>query len=155
VSVSSKPTTVGDMGKAHRIHAVVNNCQAEHQSTVLETTGTITDQTLSFLIDPSATESFISGATLKRIKVKAVDQNEFSFVEMASGAKQKVGGKVTGYALNLGEFVTRTNLYVTILGSYDVVIGMDWLESHEAILNCKTKWLNLVDDEGQRHVIVG
>jgi hypothetical protein len=130
---------MGDMGKAHPIHAVVNNHQEEHQSTMLETTGTITDHTLSVLIDPRATESFISGAALKRIKVKAVDQNEFSFVEMASGAKQKVGGKVIGYALNLGEFVTRANLYVTILGSYDVVIGMDCLESHEAILNCNTK----------------
>ena len=74
---------------------------------------------------------------------------------MASKAKQKVGEKVTGCALNLGEFVTRVNLYVTILGSYDVVIGMDWLESHEAILNCKMKWLSLVDDERQRRVIVG
>jgi hypothetical protein len=107
------------------------------------------------LIEPSATESFISGVVLKRIKVKAVEQDEFSFVEMASGAKQKVGGKVTGYILNLGEFITRANLYVTILGSYDVVIGMDWLESHEAILNCKTKWLSLVNIEGQRPVIVG
>jgi hypothetical protein len=74
---------------------------------------------------------------------------------MASEAKQKVGEKVTGYALNLGEFVTRVNLYVTILGSYDVVIGRDWLESHEAILNYKTKQLSLDDDEGQRRVIVG
>ena len=74
---------------------------------------------------------------------------------MAYGAKQKVGGKVMCYALNLGEFVTRTNLYITILGYYGVVIGMDWLESHEAILNCKMKWLSLVDDEGQRRVIVG
>ena len=74
---------------------------------------------------------------------------------MASEAKQEVGGKVTGCALNLGEFVTRVNLYVTILGSYDVVIGMDWLESHEVILNCKTKWLSLVDEEGQRRVIIG
>jgi hypothetical protein len=32
---------------------------------------------------------------------------------------------------------------------------MDWLESHEAIFNCKMKRLSLVDDEGQRHVIVG
>jgi hypothetical protein len=32
---------------------------------------------------------------------------------------------------------------------------MDWLESHEAILNCKMKRLSLVDDEGQRRVIVG
>jgi hypothetical protein len=138
-SGSAGPTTVGDMGKAHQIHAVVNNLQEEHQSTVLEMTGTVTDQTLSILIDPSATKSFISGAALKRIKVKEVKQDEFIFVEMASGAKQKVGGKVTGCILNLGEFVIRANLYVTILGSYDVVIGMDWLESHEAILNCKTK----------------
>jgi hypothetical protein len=99
------------------------------------------------LIDPSATESFISGATLKRIKVKEVEPDELSLVEMASEAKHNVGGKVIGCTLNLGEFVTRANLYVTILGSYDVVIGMDWLESHEAILNCKTKWLSLVDDE--------
>ena len=86
---------------------------------------------------------------------KAVKQDEFSFVEMASEAKQKVGGKVTGCTLNLGDFVTRGNLYFMILGSYDVVIGMDWLETHEAILNCKTKQLSLVDDEGQRRVIVG
>jgi hypothetical protein len=93
--------------------------------------------------------------TLHDVVPKAVEQDDFSFVEMASGAKQKVGGKVTGCALNLGEFVTRVNLYVTILGSYDVVIGMDWLETHEAILNCKTKRLSLVDDEGHRRAIVG
>jgi hypothetical protein len=126
----------------------VNNLQAENQSTVLEMTGIVADQTLSILIDPGATECFISGASLKRIKVKAVEQDEFSFMEMASGAKQKVGGKVTGCALNLGDFVTRVNLYVTILGSYDIVVGMDWLESHEVILNCKMKQLSLVNDEG-------
>jgi hypothetical protein len=74
---------------------------------------------------------------------------------MASGANQKVGGKVRGCVLNLGEFVTRANLYVMILGYYDVMIGMDWLESHEAILNCKTKQLSLVNDEGQGCVMVG
>jgi hypothetical protein len=54
------------------------------------------------LIDLGTTESFISGAMLKRIKVKAVKQDEFIFVKMASGAKQKVGGIVTGCSLNLG-----------------------------------------------------
>ena len=58
---------------------------------------------------------------------------------MASGAKQKVGGKVMGYALTLGEFVMRINLYAMILGSYGIMISMDWLESLEAILNGKTK----------------
>jgi hypothetical protein len=62
---------------------------------------------------------------------------------MALGAKQKVGGKVMGCNLNLGEFFTRDNLYVMILGSYDTMINMNWLESHEAILNCKMKHIDL------------
>jgi hypothetical protein len=44
---------------------------------------------------------------------------------MASGAKHKVEGKVMDGILNLGEFVTRDKLYLGILGSYDIVIGMD------------------------------
>jgi hypothetical protein len=72
VSGSARSTTMGDMGKAHQIHAVVNKHQVEHQSTVLETRGTIADQTLSILIDLNATESFICGEMLKRIKVKAL-----------------------------------------------------------------------------------
>ena len=84
---------------------------------------------------------------LHDLVLKAIVHDKFSFIEMTSGAKQKVGGKVMGCILNLGEFVTRSNLYVTILGSYDVIIGMDWLKSHEAILNCKMKQLILVDDE--------
>jgi hypothetical protein len=74
------------------------------------------------LIDHGATESFIFGAALKRIKLKEVEKDEFIFVEMGSRAKQKVGGKVTGCTLKIGEFVTRSNLYITILGSYDVMI---------------------------------
>jgi hypothetical protein len=138
-SGSSGLATVGVLGKAHKILAVVNNCQEDHLLTMLETSGTVTDQTLSILIDPGATEILISGAMLKRIKVKVVKQDEFSFVEMSSGAKQKVGGKVMGCTLNMGEFVTRTNLYVMILGYYDVMIGMDWFKLDEVILNCKMK----------------
>ena len=71
---------MGYLGKAHRIHVAVNNHQVKHHSTMLNTSGTIADQTLSILIDPSATESFISGVVLKMIKVKAVEQDEFNFV---------------------------------------------------------------------------
>jgi hypothetical protein len=72
-SESSRHTTIGDLRKAHWIHATVNIHQVEHQSTVLETLGTIGDQTFSILIDIGAIERFISGAMLKIIKVKAVE----------------------------------------------------------------------------------
>ena len=41
---------------------------------------------------------------LKIIKVNEVEEDEFIFVEVSSGAKQKVGGKVMGCSLNVGEF---------------------------------------------------
>jgi hypothetical protein len=69
---------MGDLGKAHGIHAVVNNSQEENQSTVLETLGIVANQTLSILIDLGATKSFISGAVLKRIKVKVVKHDELA-----------------------------------------------------------------------------
>jgi hypothetical protein len=122
---------------------------------VLEMSSTIVDQNFSILIDPGATESFISGPVLKLIKVKVVEKDEFRYVEMASGAKQKLGGKVIDCCINLGYFVTKANLYVTILGSYDIVINMDWLELHDTILNYKMKQLSLTDDLGQKRVIVG
>jgi hypothetical protein len=137
------------------IHEVVNNRQAEHYSTVLETSGTIAHQNFSILIYLGATKRFISGATLKIIKVNAVKQDEFRYVEIASGAKQKVGGKVIDCSLNMGYFVMKANLYVMIVGSYDVMIDMDWLELYDAILNYKMKWMSLIDDEGHRRVIVG
>jgi hypothetical protein len=71
---------VGDLGKAHQIHSMVNNRKVEHQFTMLETSGTVTDHTLSILIDPGATKSFISGAALKIIKVKTVKHDDFIFL---------------------------------------------------------------------------
>jgi len=74
---------------------------------------------------------------------------------MALRAKNKVGGKVTTCILNLGDFVMKETMYVMILRSYDIVINMYWLESHESIVNGNTKWLSLFDDERQIHVIIG
>jgi hypothetical protein len=147
--------TVGDLGKAHRIHAAVNNHQEEHQSTVLETTGKINNQKFSILIDPRATDSFISHAAFKILKVKVIEQKEFSQVEMASREKQRVGGLVKDCEIDLGECIAKVPLYITILGSYDIVIGMDWLETHEAILDCKNKKLSFVDDLGQNKILKG
>jgi hypothetical protein len=133
----------------------VNNHQAEHLSTVLKTSSMMSDRQFSIWIDLGATKSFISNGAHKRIKVKAIEQDEFRYVELAYRAKQKVGGKVNDCKINLGEFVASVNLFVTTLGSYDIVIGMDWLESYDMILNCKMKILSGIDDMAQIIVIIG
>jgi hypothetical protein len=79
---------------------------------------------------------------------KGSRQDKFRYVKMALGAKHMVGGRGMNYHFNLGKIVMKSDLYVMILGFYDIMIDMDWLELHEAILHCKMKRLRLTDDEG-------
>jgi hypothetical protein len=46
---------------------------------------------------------------------------------MALGEKQEVGPSVDNCIVDLGVCTTRLKVYVTAVGAYDVIIGMDWL----------------------------
>jgi len=47
------------------------------------------------------------------------------------------------------------DLNVLPLGSYDVLIGMDWLEKCWSLINCKDKTINYIDEESTRQEIQG
>eukprot|EP00253_Pinus_taeda_P013110 PITA_13110 len=47
------------------------------------------------------------------------------------------------------------DLNVLPLGSYDILIGMDWLEKHWSLVNCKTKTIYYKDDLGQQQELQG
>ena len=47
---------------------------------------------------------------------------------MAFGMKRDVGRMVKDCEVDLGVCKTKVFLYSTILGVYDIVISMDWLE---------------------------
>ena len=51
--------------------------------------------------------------------------------------------------VDLGVCTTRLKVYVTALGTYDLIIGMDWLASHRDLVDCFTKRVFCVDDEGR------
>jgi hypothetical protein len=55
----------------------------------------------------------------------------------------------------LGEFLTQATLNVLPLGSYDLLIGMDWLAAHKAKLDCYYKTLECVSEEGKRITLRG
>ena len=42
-----------------------------------------------------------------------------------------------------------------MLGSYDVLIGMDWLEAHKVKLDCYNKTFECMDEEGNPVVVGG
>ena len=50
---------------------------------------------------------------------------------------------------------TRAKLNVLPLGSYDCLIGMDWLDQHHAILDCRIKAFTFQDEEGNQKTVQG
>jgi hypothetical protein len=74
---------------------------------------------------------------------------------MASGKKQAVGPSINNCIVDLGVCTTRLKVYVTSLGVYDLIIGIDWLESHRAMVDCFTKRVLCVDDKGRPVEIQG
>jgi len=55
----------------------------------------------------------------------------------------------------MNDFRTQINLNVLPLGSYDVLIGMDWLEKHHVILNCFEKTFTCLNEKGNIVMIKG
>ena len=81
----SEPT-VGDMGRSHRVFAAVDNRQADHQATVIESSGIIKGNNVSILFDSGATDSFISPLVVERCGLVATRQGVSWEVELASRA---------------------------------------------------------------------
>lgn len=48
--------------------------------------------------------------------------------------------------VELPGFTIEINLYMAPLGSYDVIIGMNWLREHRAKVDCFAKTVECVDD---------
>ena len=59
---------------------------------------------------------------------------KYWLVQLATGTKRKVVNYVESCEMFMSQFVTQVKLNVFPLGSYDVLIGMDWLERHQVVL---------------------
>jgi hypothetical protein len=55
----------------------------------------------------------------------------------------------------MGEFSTQATLNILPLGSYDLLIGMDWIATYKSKMDCYHKTLECVSEEGRRITIQG
>jgi hypothetical protein len=50
---------------------------------------------------------------------------------------------------------TKAELNILPLGSYDFLIGMDWLDQHHALLDCRNKRFTCLNKEGNQVTVQG
>ena len=79
--------------------------------------------------------------------LRRVKHSKLWLVQLATRTKRKVNELVEKCPLVMNGLITCVDLNVLPLGSYDVLIGMDWLEAHRVKLDCYNKTFECMDEE--------
>eukprot|EP00253_Pinus_taeda_P006409 PITA_06409 len=156
ISQIQEASTVGEVARSMpRINAALEDRQAEYQPSMVEFEGKISNFSIAVLIDPGATLSYVSPKVVEQCKLSSEKFKNPWLVQLATGAKRRVLAKINNCPFSIAGQSITADLNVLPLGSYDILIGMDWLEKHWLLVNCKTKTIYYEDDLGQQQELQG
>nr|GEZ38930.1 putative reverse transcriptase domain-containing protein [Tanacetum cinerariifolium] len=91
------------------------------------------------LFDTGADKSFVSTAFSSLININPSTLDYSYDVELADGQIIRVDTIIRGCALNFLNHPFNIELMPVELGSFDVIIGMDWLKTYHAMIVCDEK----------------
>ena len=122
---------------------------------MVEIKGMINSQPISNLIDLGESMSYISPRIFELCKLVPKKFDKSWLVQLATGTKCKVTRFVKNCELLMNYFITHVDLNIIPLGSYDLLIGIDWIEKHRVMLNCFDKTFTCIDDTGNTIKVKG
>ncbi|GJV14819.1 putative reverse transcriptase domain-containing protein, partial [Tanacetum coccineum] len=94
----------------------------------------------SVLFDTGADRSFVSYAFSKYIDIPHTTLDTNYSAELADGKSLTTNTILSGCTLNLQNYLFKIDLLPIKLGSFDVIIGMDWMVEHRAGVVCYEKY---------------
>ncbi|GJR19058.1 putative reverse transcriptase domain-containing protein [Tanacetum coccineum] len=93
----------------------------------------------SVLFDTGADKSFMSTAFSSQMDIMPSTLDHYYDVELADERIIRLNTILRGCTLNLLNYPFNINLMPVELGSFDAIIGMDWLAKYQAIIVCAEK----------------
>jgi hypothetical protein len=138
-----------------RVYATLDNKQVDHQDLVVEMEGMIANCLVSILIDPCNNLSYVAPHTIDKCKLQPIRHVKPWLVQLATGTKRKVTEVLPACQFIMDGFPTQVTLNILPLGSYDLLIGMDWLVAYKTKLYCHHKTLECVNEEGRKITLQG
>jgi hypothetical protein len=148
--------TVEDMGSIiPKIYAGLDNKQGYNLSHMIEVEGMINNHAFTILIDSGASHSYIDPRVVESLQLSRSKHEKSWLVQLATGTKRKVTELVNSCPVDMNGLSTKAELNIMPLGSYDCLVGMDWLDQHHAILDCRNKAFTCLDEEGNRKTVQG
>nr|GEY57049.1 hypothetical protein [Tanacetum cinerariifolium] len=134
-------------GARARAYVVVENPQ--HNPNVVAGMFLLNDHYACILFDSCAEKSFVSSAFTPFIDISLTSLNTSYEVELADGKVVSTNTILRGCTLALYDHHFKIDLISTRLGSFDVIIGMDWLSYHRAVIDFYEKFVRIPLPDGE------
>ncbi|GKB60675.1 putative reverse transcriptase domain-containing protein [Tanacetum coccineum] len=100
------------------------------------------------LFDSGADKSFISTSLVSILNIPPITIDTFYDIEMANENLVSTNIVIQGCTLTLLNQSFKINLMLIKLGSFDVIVGMDWLSKYHARIICDEKVVHIpIDSE--------
>ncbi|GKD98785.1 putative reverse transcriptase domain-containing protein [Tanacetum coccineum] len=115
------------------------NALGNPDSNVVTGTFLLNNRYASILFDTGVDRSFISSAFSSLINIAPTPLENSYDVELADGKIVGIGTIIRGYNLNFLDHPFNIDLMPVELGSFDVIISMDWLRKYHAMIVCDEK----------------
>jgi hypothetical protein len=114
---------------------------------MIEVEGTINNRPLVILIDSGASHSYVDPRVVEILHLTRRKHEKSWLVKLATGTKRKVTELVKSCSVDMKGMSTKAELNILPLGSYDCLIGMDWLDQHHALLDFCNKRFTCLNEE--------
>ncbi|GJX85883.1 putative reverse transcriptase domain-containing protein [Tanacetum coccineum] len=128
-------------GARGRAYVVVENPQ--QNPNVVTGTFLLNDHYACILFDLGAEKSFVSFTFTHFINIAPATLNTSYEIKLADGKVVSTNTILRSCTLVLCNHVFKIDLLPTRLSSFDVIIGMDWLAYHRALIDCYEKIIRI------------
>ncbi|GKA46124.1 putative reverse transcriptase domain-containing protein [Tanacetum coccineum] len=113
--------------------------EARRDPNIMTGTFTLNDHFATTLFDSGVDYSFVSTTFIPLLRIEPNDLGFSYEIEIASGQLVEIDKVIKGCKLEIEGHVFDINLIPFGSGSFDVIIGMDWLSDHKAEIICHEK----------------
>ncbi|GKD77388.1 putative reverse transcriptase domain-containing protein, partial [Tanacetum coccineum] len=139
----------GNQVRGRAFNVNVNAMEAVRDPNVVTGTFSLNDHFVTVLFDSGADFSFISTKFMPLLNVKPSIVNPSYVIEVADGKKVEVDSIIRDCKLELGNSLFSINLIPLGHGSFDVIMGMDWLSHNKVVIVCHEKVVEIPLEGGR------
>ncbi|XP_073025133.1 uncharacterized protein [Primulina eburnea] len=107
------------------------------------------------LIDTGATHSFMSEIFMRSLGIAPIFETLQFTIMLPSGDVICSTSVVRACPIQVNERILFADLIVIPMIEFDVILGMDWLSSYRAVIDCVEKTVRFSTEEGDSNVFKG